>query len=249
MKLTLDVEHTTTKRDGKTHLDPFEPTNSLTMVGVLTDTGVCQTISFDHSEGGTPRGFEIVQGFLDYATVLIMHNAAHDLMWLWESGFKYDGPVFDTMLAEYVLQRGQKEPLSLEACAERYDLTTKKQDTLKNYFAQGFSTRDVPYNELCEYLIADLEATQELSDLLYRKLNTPEHSGLMPTVLLSNRVCRALTRIYCNGFKVDRAALEQVTEEFTTEKELLERELQEDVRELMGDTPINLNSPEQLSQI
>lgn len=249
MKLTLDVEHTTTKRDGKTHLDPFEPTNSLTMVGVLTDTGVCQTISFDHSEGGTPRGFEIVQGFLDYATVLIMHNAAHDLMWLWESGFKYDGPVFDTMLAEYVLQRGQKEPLSLEACAERYDLTTKKQDTLKNYFAQGFSTRDVPYNELCEYLIADLEATQELSDLLYRKLNTPEHSGLMPTVLLSNRVCRALTRIYCNGFKVDRAALEQVTEEFTTEKELLERELQEDVRELMGDTPINLNSPEQLSWV
>ena len=107
------------------------------MVGVLTDTGLCQTIPFDHSTGGTPRGFQIVQSFLDYATVLIMHNAAHDLMWLWESGFKYDGPVFDTMLAEYVLQRGQKEPLSLEACAERYNLSTQKQDTLKEYFAQG----------------------------------------------------------------------------------------------------------------
>ena len=220
------------------------------MVGVLTDTGVCHTFPFDHADEPNQKDYhDRVQWFLDEATVLIMHNAAHDLMWLWESGFKYDGPVFDTMLAEYVLQRGQKEPLSLEACAERYNLTTKKQDTLKNYFAQGFSTRDIPYNELCEYLIADLEATQELSDLLYKKLNTPEHSGLMPTVILSNRVARALTRIYCNGFKIDRAALDQVTEEFTAEKEQLERELQEDVRELMGDTPINLNSPEQLSWV
>ena len=63
MKLTLDVENTVTKRDGKLHLDPFEPNNSLTMVGVLTDTGLCQTIPFDHSTGGTPRGFQIVQSF------------------------------------------------------------------------------------------------------------------------------------------------------------------------------------------
>ena len=29
MKLTLDVENTTTTRDGKLHLDPFESENSL----------------------------------------------------------------------------------------------------------------------------------------------------------------------------------------------------------------------------
>ena len=34
MKIILDVENTTTKRDGKLHLDPFEPDNSLTLVGV-----------------------------------------------------------------------------------------------------------------------------------------------------------------------------------------------------------------------
>ena len=37
MKVTLDVENTVTERDGKMHLDPFEPENSLTMVGILTD--------------------------------------------------------------------------------------------------------------------------------------------------------------------------------------------------------------------
>ena len=39
MKLTLDIEHTVTERDGKIHFDPFEPDNSLVMIGTLTDQG------------------------------------------------------------------------------------------------------------------------------------------------------------------------------------------------------------------
>jgi len=251
MKLTLDVENTVTRRDGKLHLDPFEKENSLVMVGILTDQGDETIVSFDHAECSSPdqESFDLVQMLLDEATVLIAHNAAHDLAWMWESGFKYDGPVFDTMLVEYVIQRGQKQPLSLEACAERYELEVQKQDTLKKYMADGVSIRDIPYNELCDYLAADLHATQQLADKLNLYLNTQEGSGLMDTVLLTNCVCKTLTRIYCNGFKVDRAALEEVTEQFTAEKEQIEAELQRDIKELMGDTPINLNSPEQLSQV
>ena len=50
MKLTLDIENTVTKRDGKMHLDPFEPENSLTMIGVLTDQGMEQHFPFDHCD-------------------------------------------------------------------------------------------------------------------------------------------------------------------------------------------------------
>ena len=250
MKLTLDVENTVTHRDGKMHLDPFEAGNSLTMVGMLTDQGQCLTFPFDHADCPNQEDhYERVQMMLDEATVLIMHNAAHDLLWLWESGFKYDGPVFDTMLAEYVLQRGIKEPLSLQACAERYDLDTKKQDTLKEYFRKGYSTRDIPYNELCEYLVADLEATQQLSDRLMYRLNTPKDSGLMGTVDLTNQVAVCLARIYQRGFTVDSKALDEVREEFEQERDQLIVDLQRHVRRLMGDTPINLNSPEQLSWV
>jgi DNA polymerase I-like protein with 3'-5' exonuclease and polymerase domains len=250
MKLTLDVENTVTHRDGKMHLDPFEVNNSLTMVGMLTDQGQCLTFPFDHADCPNQEDhYERVQMMLDEATVLIMHNAAHDLLWLWESGFKYDGPVFDTMLAEYVLQRGIKKPLSLEACAERYDLDTKKQDTLKQYFKQGYSTRDIPYNELCEYLVADLEATQQLADKLMYRLNTPKDSGLMGTVDLTNQVAVCLARIYQRGFTVDSKALDEVRVEFEQERDQLTADLQAHVRKLMGDTPINLNSPEQLSWV
>ncbi len=261
MKVTLDVENTVTKRDGKIHMDPFEQENTLVMVGVLTDQGVEQHFPFDHQDMESfahipeqqielsTKYHERVQWFLDNATVLIMHNAAHDLLWLWESGFTYDGPVFDTMLAEYVLQRGIKEPLSLEACAERYELDTKKQDTLKEYFAKGYSTRDIPYNELTEYLSADLHATQQLSDKLIYRLNTPADSGLMTTVQLTNEVAVSLSRMYQNGFTIDRKALDDVRTEYEQERDTLKRELQVMVKELMGDTPINLNSPEQLSWV
>ena len=249
MKLTLDVENTVTKRDGKMHLDPFEPENSLVMVGVLTDQGQCLTFPFDHADRPNQEDYYgRVQQLLDDTTILICHNAAYDLLWLWESGFKYDGPVFDTMLAEYVLQRGQKEPLSLEACAERYNLDTKKQDTLKEYFAKGYSTRDIPYNELTEYLVADLEATQQLSDKLMYRLQSKD-SGLMETVQLTNQLAVRLARIYQRGFSVDLSKLDEVQTEFEQEKKDLIADLESHVRRVMGDTPINLNSPEQLSWV
>jgi len=250
MKLTLDVENTVVKRDGKLHLDPFEPENTLVMVGVLTDQGQEDLITFDHSEcEPTYHGHNLLQKWLDQATVLIMHNAAHDLLWLWESGFKYDGPVFDTMLAEYVLQRGQKQPLSLEACAERYELDTQKQDTLKEYFKQGYSVRDIPHDELSHYLSADLHATQQLSDKLMYRLNTQADGGLITTVDLTNQVAVCLSRIYQRGFKVDLAMLDAVQQEFMQEKADLIESLNKQVRDVMGDTPINLNSPEQLSWV
>ena len=242
MKLTIDVENTITKRDDRKHLDPFEPTNRLVLVGAKKEDNTYYL--FDEK-----NDFAGLQELLDQATILIGHNIAYDLVWLWECGFKYDGPVFDTMLAEYVLQRGIKEPLSLEACAERYDLETKKQDTLKQYFAKGLNVDEIPRVELIEYLQADLKATHELSDRLYKKLNTVEHSGLMNTVLLTNEVSICLAKMYHRGFKVDKDKLQEVCLEFKKEKVELEKSLQEQVRELMGDTPINLNSPEQLSWV
>ena len=240
MKLTLDVENTVTHRDGKLHLDPFESSNKLVMVGCLTDRGE-EYLFRDNFDG--------VQKLLDDATILIGHNIVHDLLWLWECGFTYNGSVFDTMLGEYVLQRGNKQPLSLEACAIRYDLDTKKQDTMKQYFANKVPIDDIPPQELADYLSADLRATQELSDVIYRKLNTVEYASLMNTVILTNKVAVTLAKIYQNGFHVDKDKLDEVRSEFEKEKSDIEIRLNKQVKQLMGDTPINLNSPEQMSWV
>jgi len=248
MRLILDVENTVTKRNDKMHLDPFESDNSLVLVGMKTDD-MEQVVTFDHSDAEpTPNGQKIVQEQLDKTTVLVCHNVAHDLLWLWESGFTYDGVVFDTMLGEYVLQRGQKQPLSLEQCALRYNLDTLKQDTLKEYFKNNVSVRDIPYTELAEYLIHDLRATYELSNHIYDKLLSDD-SDLMDTVNHTNMVAVCLCKIYQRGFKVDLSKLDEVRREFEQEKQGIVKELIQQVRDLMGDRIINLNSPEQLSWV
>ena len=250
VKLTLDVENTTIKRNGKLHLDPFEPENTLVMVGMLDDYGNETIVTFDHSEvSPTTDGHKIVQDALDKATVLIGHNISHDLVWLWESGFKYYGAVFDTMMMEYIVQRGIKQPLSLEACAERYELETKKQDTLKQYFKKGKSVRDIPHAELSEYLSADLHATQQLAHELNIKLNSTNDVGLNKIRYLTNMMVVELSKIHMRGFKVDSDALEEVRVTFEEERKEIIKYLDVKVRELMGDVPINLSSPEQLSTL
>ena len=250
MLTILDVENTVVTRNDKLHLDPMEPENTLVMVGTLSEDGADQNIiTFDHSEcSPTVNGRQKLQDILDKTTALVCHNVAHDIMWLWESGFKYTGDVYDTMLMEYVLQRGQKEPLSLEACAERYELDTKKQDTLHEYFKKGYSVRDIPHAELSEYLSADLHATRQLFIKL-RDRYSYKDAPLVNTMLLTNKLAISLAKIYQRGFAVDMDALEKVRNEFQQEKEQIVAEIENQVRHLMGDRPINLNSPEQLSWV
>ena len=253
MRLVLDVENTITKRDGKNILDPFEPGLELVQVGVQNVDNVEETHLFtlNHKEdqdvgGSRARNIQIL---LDHTTLLIMHNAQHDLMWLWESGFKYDGDIYDTMLAEYLLQRGQKEPISLEACAERRNLNYQKQDTLKEYYKKGYNTNEIPLQELLFYLRSDLDITRELFLALEQDYAKPEAESLHRVKDITFRTCKALTRMYMSGIRVDRTALQQVRIEFEKEKAEIEDRLQRKTRELMGDTPINLNSPEQASQV
>ena len=254
MRLVLDVENTTTKRDDKLHLDPFEPDNYLVQVGYLDADDPEATLSIrtlDHNESKDDIGFERleIQWTLDNTKLLIMHNAQHDLMWLWECGFKYDGDIYDTMLGEYILDRGQRRGLSLEACAERRQLTFKKQDTLKKYFKEGKNTNEIPYEELCDYLKHDLLTTCELYHAQEKDFALPEASTLSTVKRVTFNTCKTLTEIYSAGFKVNLQELERVAKEYEHEKAEIETRLQKKVRELMGDTPINLRSPEQKSQV
>jgi DNA polymerase I-like protein with 3'-5' exonuclease and polymerase domains len=253
MRLTLDVENTVTKREGKMHLDPYEPGNILVQVGVQNVDNAEQTNIFtlDHKEKQDRSGIQAkkLQLILDHTTLLIMHNAQHDLMWLWECGFKYEGDIYDTMLAEYLLLRGQKEPLSLDACAERRGLEFQKDDTLKKYFKEGYNTNEIPLQELSFYLRRDLDTTSELFHAIESDYAKPESASLAAVKSVTFDTCKTLTRMYMRGVAVDKSALEAVRVEFEEERAAILERLTKKTRDLMGATPINLNSPEQVSQV
>jgi len=253
MRLVLDVENSTTKRNGKDHMDPFEIDNHLVQVGMVNadNHDELHIVNIDHDEAKDTSGAgnKLVQDILDLTTLLIMHNAQHDMMWLWESGFKYDGLIYDTMLAEYILDRGQRTPLSLGACAERRNLEVQKDDTLKRYFKEGYTTNEIPLDELSFYLRCDLLSTSWLFHSIEADYAKPESTGLKVIRDTTFITCKTLTRMYMSGIRVDRSALDEVRLQFEQEKAEIESRLQKKVRQLMGDTPINLSSPEQMSQV
>jgi DNA polymerase I-like protein with 3'-5' exonuclease and polymerase domains len=250
MKLTIDVENTVSKLpSGKTLLDPFTEGNKLVLVCTRTDKGEESSFWFGHSTHSTRNAKELLQAQLDQATVLICHNAQHELIWLWETGFVYDGAVFDTMLVEYLFQRAIKQPLSLQAVAERYELENQKLDTLTESFKQGLSVDEIDGDELEKYCLVDVRATQELSDSLRQKMFTNEYSPLQNIITLTNDLCVLLSKIYYRGFSVNGEELADVKLEFEAERKEMQDSLNKQVYELMGDTPINLASPEQLSMV
>lgn len=253
MRLVLDVENSVTWRDGKTFNDPFEPTNTLTQVGMVNvdNHDEMHIVNIDHNDAKdvSGSGRKLVQAVLDMTELLIMHNATHDLMWLWACGYKYEGGIYDTMLSEYILSRGIKEPYGLAEVADRRGLAEQKEDYLKTCLKKGINTNETDLHKLSLYLRADLLTTSELFHDQERDFAKQESQSLHTVRQVTFDTCKTLTRMRMSGIKVDRAALNKVREEFEQERADIEGRLMIKVRELMGDTPINLNSTTQMSQV
>ena len=161
--LTLDVEttHKEKSNGGTTALPYFN--NRLVSVGYKFMDSLSNYLCFYHStQKADYKGTEILQGALDNADVLIGHNIKFDITWLRECGFHYDGYLYDTMVAEYILASARRWPLSLKVVAEKYG-TEKKKDLVDEYIKNGKTFYDIPYDTIKEYGIADVEATEKVA--------------------------------------------------------------------------------------
>ena len=68
-------------------------------------------------------------------------------------------------------------------------------------------------------------------------------------VELSNKTLECIVEMERNGISIDQTALNEVKEEYVKELTILERGIHEMVNNLMGDTPINLASPDDMSKL
>ena len=161
--LTLDVEttHKEKSNGGTTALPYFN--NRLVSVGYKYMDSFTNYLCFYHStQKSDHKGSEILQDALDNADVLIGHNIKFDITWLRECGFSYNGHIYDTMVAEYILASARRWPLGLKAVAEKYG-TEKKKDLVDDYIKRGITFYDIPWDIIEEYGKADVEATEKVA--------------------------------------------------------------------------------------
>ena len=72
-------------------------------------------------------------------------------------------------------------------------------------------------------------------------------NGIVPTIKLSMELTKVLADIEMNGLHINLDVLNNIKVKFENELEQLEKFLNEKVKYFMGDTPINLDSPEAVS--
>lgn len=256
-KLIIDIEctrsvHPATGRDDPS---PFNPANRLVTVQWMdVDTQKKAIAAFNHKEQNeTDKGDECfnLQHVLNSATEIIGHNIKFDLMWLMECGFTVpeDCVIFDTMVFEYVCNKGSKSSLALKELAIKYELP-QKLDILQEYWDKGVNTDEVPLKELTEYALQDLSTTYELYELQRKRYKEEEEVQYMwPAIKLMNEALLVLVEMERNGCYIDSSSLHSVESEYVKELTTLEKEIGKKVNELMGDTPINLASADDMCKL
>jgi len=259
MRITVvDVENTVQKTEkGKLDGSPFNPDNYLVSVGLAhidMTTGNIEPeyLFFKHDEfdGDASKSAMRLKEVLSTSQMLIGHNLKHDLHWLRESGFHIDSHMhYCTMIGEYILSRGRKWPLSLKETAIRRNITLKKSELVDGLFKSGTGFESMPLEVVEEYGIADCVSCADLFLAQVKDYSTNEGKGLRSTRNMMNEMLMVLLDMERNGINIDLEELDKVEVEFTKEKEEIEAKIRDIVSEVMGDIPVNLNSPAQLSEV
>jgi len=243
MITVLDVETSFRIKDGKVDPLPFNPDNKLVSIGINDEY---YFFSHNHKEFDVKTNHKKVQDTLDKTKLLVGHNIKFDLVWLLESGFKYDGKLYDTMIGEYVLLRGLRKTLSLKDICSRRSIA-QKSDAVDQYMKDKVSFEDIPIDIIEEYGRQDVVSTRALFDAQMVDFKKESNRPLLKSVKMMNEFLPVLGNMEMNGINIDLPALNEVEQQFKEEFGRLANEIKRIIWEKMGDTPINPSSTEQLS--
>ena len=112
---------------------------------------------------------------------------------------------------------------------------------------RGVSFENIPAEIVEQYGRIDVSITRQLFDSQMADLRTDKHKGLLKTIKVMNEFLIVLTDMERNGINVNLDDLKQVEKEYRAEFAYLKQKIDKIVYDKMGDTKINLGSPEQLS--
>jgi len=191
----LDVE-TTIYNKG----NAFDERNELCFIGIGTNLHDVQYS--DHPFGETLRQ---VQKEIDEADLLLFINAKFDLHWIRRYGLKFDHKrIWDCQLVDFMLEGQTTSYPSMNSMAEKYGLPLKD-DKIAEYWKQGIDTKEIPEQEIKEYLTHDLRTTQKIYNFQKEQVEgrSPAFKRLVSLALQDLIV---LQEIEYNGFYFDEGA-------------------------------------------
>ncbi len=169
-------------------------------------------------------------------------NLKYDMVVLRAAGVRLSGVGFDTMVASYLLEAGQRNH-NLDELARRYlGHTTIK---IKDLIGSGKKQRrmdQVPVQRVAEYACEDAVLPLRLRPLLAEKLRAAGLDGLFAD--LETPLVEVLADLEYQGIRLDVECLERLSQRYGRRM----AELEAEIYELAG-RPLNIASPRQLQEV
>ena len=172
----------------------------------------------------------------------IGHNLKFDLKVLLKYDLKVAGPLYDTMIAHYLINPDMRH--NMDILAETY-LNYSPQSITELIGKKGKnqgSMRDVPLDQQTQYAVEDADITLQLKHHFEKELAEADTTALFKTVELP--LVQVLTDMEAEGINLNVKFLKELSKTLNADISILEKDIFEEV----GET-FNLASPKQLGVI
>jgi DNA polymerase I len=224
-----------------TSIDPLEA--ELVALTFSWEKGTGYLIHFPESRKETEDILEIVRPlFENPATLKIGQNMKYDIQVLANYGIDVKGPLFDTMIAHYLLEPDMRHNMNL--LSESYlgyspvhieSLIGEKGNNQKNM-------RSVPVDKLIDYAVEDADVTYQLKEVFGPRIRKEGLGDLSENIEMP--LISVLATMERNGVKLDLDDLKAITINLREDIISLEKEIYE-----LAGTEFNISSPKQLGDI
>ncbi len=224
-----------------TSINPLEA--EIVAIAFSWEKGKGYLIHFSGEESDTRAMLEIVRPLLENQGIRkIGQNIKFDIQVLSNYGIEVKGPLFDTMIAHYLLEPDMRHNMNL--LSETYllyspvhieSLIGEKGNSQKNMSS-------VPVEKLKEYAVEDADVTLRLKNIFEPRINAEGLSDLSENIEMP--LIPVLASIERNGVKLDRDDLKAITINLREDIIALEKEIYD-----LAGTEFNISSPKQLGDI
>ena len=182
------------------------------------------------------------KGFFEHTEIeKIAQNLKYDYKVLAKYGVHIKAPIFDTMLAHYLLEPDQRH--NMDVLAQNYlNYSPISIETLIGKKGKNqLSMRQAPLERLYPYACEDADITFQLKEIFHKKLDGSKSYDVFKKVEMP--LISVLSAMEIEGIKIDVDALADFSKKL--EQQIVE--LNNNVQKLAG-IPFNLASPKQLGQ-
>ena len=207
------------------------------------EKGTGYLIHFPESQKETRVMLEIVRSvFENPVTLKIGQNMKFDIQVLANYGIEVKGPLFDTMIAHYLLEPDMRHNMNL--LSEAYlgyspvhieSLIGEKGNSQKNM-------RTVPIDKLIEYAVEDADVTYQLKKVFEPRIESERLSDLTHDIEMP--LISVLATMERNGVILNLEDLKAITINLREDILSLEKEIY-----ALAGTEFNISSPKQLGDI